>query len=95
MNLVQAVPFLRKGIVSDLEIMREFLVFSKNLVIHCFFQFILEFLFLTLQLSSAHSESEMFCIKGITKNLSKFMGKHLFQSLHKKDALAKVFSFEF
>ena len=75
--------------------MREFLVFSKNLVIHRLFQFIFEFLFLTLELSSAHSEAEVFCIKGIPKYLSKFMGKHPFQSLHKKDALAKVFSFEF
>ena len=50
---------------------------------------------LTLELSSAHSEAEVFCIKGTPKNLSKFMEKHLFQSLHKKDALAKVFPFEF
>ena len=56
MNRIQAGPFFRKAILSDLEIMPEFFVFSKNLVIHHLFQFNREFLFLALELNIAHSE---------------------------------------
>ena len=57
MNVVQAGLFFKKTILSYLEIMQEFLAFSKNLVIHHLFQFNREFLFLALELNIAHSEA--------------------------------------
>ena len=56
MNIVEAGLFFKKTILSYLEIMQEFLAFSKNLVIHHLFQFNREFLFLALELNIAHSE---------------------------------------
>ena len=54
------------------------------------------------------SRQEVFCKKGVLRNFPKFIGKHLYQSLHKvaglrheacnfikKEALAQVFSSEF
>ena len=49
--------FFEKTILSDLEIMQEFLASSKNLATHHLFQYNREFLFLVLELSSAHSEA--------------------------------------